>query len=136
MTGGSFGGKYVTGCGARSGAGTGLLGSTWIGGVGAEMVVGGDTAVEVVCEGMVVVDGGTVVAIVGGDVDVVGSATLEVVVVTVSLTVVFEPHAVSPSATRTTPTTAIFVIAWPFMPKRLPTTAACSSQEGSASLSG
>ena len=35
-----------------------------------EVVVGGDTAVEVICEGMVVVVGGTVVAIVGGDVDV------------------------------------------------------------------
>jgi hypothetical protein len=85
--------------------------------VGTEMVVGGDTAVEVIWEGKVVVVGGTGVAIVGGDVDVVDVADLEVVVVTVPLTIVFEPHAVSPIATRATPATVVFAIAWPFMPK-------------------
>ena len=111
-----------------------MLGSTWIGGVGTEMVAGDNTAVEVVSEGMVVVVGGTVVAIVGGDIDVVGAAELNVVVVAVFLTVVFEPHAVSPRATRATPANAIFVIALPFMPKRLPTTAPCSSPGGSETL--
>ena len=87
-----------------------MLGSTCIGGVGTEVVVGGDTAVEVVCQGMVVVVG-IVVSVVGGDIDVVGADNLEVVVVTVSLTVVFAPHAVRTRATRATPATATFVIA-------------------------
>lgn len=110
--------------------GIGLLGCTWIGGVGTEIVVGGDASVEVICEGMVVVVGGSEVAIVGDVVDVVDAAGWGVVVVTESLTVVFEPHAVSPRATRATPATANFLIAWPFMPHRLPPTAPCSSPGG------